>query len=331
VPPVRKCKDSSVVHVDQLMRFLRTLSGAFVFGSCIAVAIAQQSSVPSNTRQSLEDAWWTGPLLANSANTLPRGHFLIEPYLYDVIGLNTHTFGSSAYVEYGLANKLTVGVIPVVGYSKAGDHTSSGIDLGDISVLSQYRLTQFHENKRVPTTAIQIQQTFPTGKYDRLGTRTLDGLGTGAYTTIVALNSQTYFWLPNRRILRTRFDVSGSVSSSVDVNDVSVYGTATGFNGHAEPGKSLFIDAAWEYSMTRNWVFAFDAIYQYHGTTQVLGTRFGKPVAFNSGSSWTYGFAPGIEYNLSPSLGVIMGTRVLAPGHNSSLSVTPVIAVNFVH
>src|SRR5687767_10054980 len=66
------------------------------------------------TRQSMQDAWWTGPLLANSANTLPRGHFLVEPYVYDVIGRNSHAFGSRAYVQYGLRERFTVGVIPVV-------------------------------------------------------------------------------------------------------------------------------------------------------------------------------------------------------------------------
>ena len=35
--------------------------------------------------QSREDAWWTGPMLAPSAATLPSGHMLIEPYLFDVM------------------------------------------------------------------------------------------------------------------------------------------------------------------------------------------------------------------------------------------------------
>src|SRR5262249_47935203 len=145
---------------------------------------------PSAARQSTQDAWWTGPLLANSANTLPRGHFLVEPYVYDVIGPHTHAFGSRAYIEYGLIHRLTVGMIPIVGYNKVGNGVSSaGIQLGDISLLAQYRLTQFHEHSWVPTTAIQLQQTFPTGKYDRLGTRPSDGLGAGAHTTTVALNS----------------------------------------------------------------------------------------------------------------------------------------------
>ena len=49
------------------------------------LARAQEASQPSSVvRQSLDDAWWTGPMLAASANTVPKGHFLIEPYLDDV-------------------------------------------------------------------------------------------------------------------------------------------------------------------------------------------------------------------------------------------------------
>src|SRR5690348_11021258 len=59
-------------------------------------AKAQQSAPPvaSEVRQSLDDAWWTGPMLAPSAATLPRGHFLIEPYLYDVTSPHSNGFGS---------------------------------------------------------------------------------------------------------------------------------------------------------------------------------------------------------------------------------------------
>ena len=62
---------------------LKTLAMlALLFGLVSAqVASAQNSS----DRQSLDDAWWTGPMLAPSAATLPQGHFLIEPYFYDVI------------------------------------------------------------------------------------------------------------------------------------------------------------------------------------------------------------------------------------------------------
>src|SRR5258708_7298364 len=149
-------------------------------------------------RQSLDDAWWTGPMMANSAGTLPRGHFLFEPYVYDVMSAHSHGFGSRAYVLYGLVNRLTVGVIPIVGFNKMSTGlSSSGVGLGDLTPLAQYRLTQFHAGRWIPTMSVELQETFPTGKYDRLGDRPSDGFGSGAHTTTLSLNTQTYFWLPN--------------------------------------------------------------------------------------------------------------------------------------
>jgi hypothetical protein len=103
----------------------------------------------------------------------------------------------------------------------------------------------------VPTTALVVQEGLPLGKYDRLGSRPSDGLGGGAYTTQLSLYSQTYFWMPNGRLLRTRLDVSNTFSNSVRIEDVSVYGTGDGFRGRASPGMSQFVDLAGEYSVTQ--------------------------------------------------------------------------------
>ncbi len=81
-----------------------------------------------------------------------------------------------------------------------------------------------------------VQQTLPTGKYDRLGEHVNDGNGSGAYTTTLALYSQYYAWMPNGRILRSRLNVSYALSSDADIEDVSVYGTNAGFRGTASPG-----------------------------------------------------------------------------------------------
>jgi len=42
------------------------------------------------------------------------------------------------------------------------------------------------------------------------------------------------------------------------------------------------------------------------------------------------GFAPALEYNVSPTLGFLAGLRVLMAGHNSKASLTPAIAINYV-
>jgi hypothetical protein len=318
-----------------------------------AVASAQETpSPPLVPRQSLDDAWWTGPMLAPSAATLPRGHFLVEPYLYDVIVVGRYDgegarrsttrsngFGSLAYVLYGLVDKVTVGMIPTVGYNTINEgSSSSGVGLSDLSLQGQYRLSQFRESSWIPTTSIVVQETFPTGKYDRLGDRPADGLGGGAYTTTLALYSQTYFWLGNGRILRTRMDVSQSFSSSVEIQDVSVYGTGEGFRGQAKPGNSFFADVSFEYSLTRSFVAALDLTYRHTGNTHVAGYDIPVPpgarnhpsIGFDSGYSDALGLAPAIEYSWKPNLGVLLGVRVIAAGRNTAATVTPALAINMV-
>ncbi len=297
---------------------------------------ADSATTSPSTRQQRDDAWWTGPMLAPSPNTLPPGHFLVEPYLYDVRTPNTNGFGSLTYINYGIANNFTVGVIPTFGFTMVSEGTnSSGIGVGDLSLLAQYRLNQYREGSWMPTTAIVVQEGLPMGKYDRLGSRPSDGLGGGAYTTQLAFYSQTFFWMPNGRILRARFDVSNTFSNSVRVEDVSVYGTSAGFRGRARPGTSQFVDLAGEYSATQRWVAALDLFYRHAASTRVAGYDSLDPasmrspsVLFESGSSDAFGFAPGIEYNWTPKVGVLLAARIILKGHNSASSVTPALALN---
>jgi hypothetical protein len=304
--------------------------------------LAQDSASSPNRvrRQAPDDAWWTGPIMTNGAGTLPRGHFLIEPYVYDVSVARVNLFGSRAYVLYGLADRLTVGVVPVVGFNKVrGGLSSSGVGLGDASLVGQYRLTLFHAGSWVPTASVEVQETFPTGAYDRLGDRPSNGLGSGAYTTTLSVNSQTFFWLPNGRLLRMRLNVFQAMSRAVKVEDVSVYGTAAGFRGYARPGSSFYAYASWEYSMTRRWVLALDATYTHDRDTRVSGysildsTSVQPPpgIRLDLGASDAFAFAPAVEYSWTPNVGVIVGTRLVPASRNTTASVTPVAAINIVY
>jgi len=277
-------------------------------------------------------------MLANSAATLPRGHFLVEPYLYDASSSQADGYGSLTYMLYGVSDRFTAGLVPVFGYTRvAGGADSSGIGAGDASVLMQYRLTQFPVESSLPTVSIQLQETLPTGRYDRLADRPADGQGGGAYVATLALNTQTWFWLPNGRILRMRFNVSRSLAKTARIEGVSVYGTDQDFVGHARPGNAWLADAAWEYSLTRNWVLALDLTWRHARSTRVRGYEHSGadpssiPVDSTSGSSTAFGFAPAIEYNFNARVGLLFGVRVIAGGHNTQRSVTPALALNFVH
>jgi hypothetical protein len=293
-----------------------------------------------NSNQPRDDAWWTGPLLAASPGSLSAGHFLIEPYLFDAIPQghyendgqrrpvpHANDFGSQSYILYGLTDNVGVGLIPRFGFNDVSvGRDSSKPGVGDLSVQAQYGLTRFREGSWIPTTAFVIQETVPTGKYDRLGDRPADGLGLGTYSTNLALYSQYFFWMPNGRILRTRLDVSYSISGSAGVRDVSVYGTEQGFRGRARPGNATVVNAAGEYSMTQNWVLAMDVVYEHDGSTRLHGSG----LDFNSGTSHTWSLAPAIEYNFNSRVGIIAGAKFTVAGRNATAVVIPVAAVNIV-
>jgi hypothetical protein len=336
-----------------LARGVRALAQAALcaLGICASGVAGATSDTGVVSQQSLDDAWWTGPLLAPSAATLPHGHWLVEPYVYDLITYGhfdrhgtlrstgaAHTFGSQTYIEYGLVDRFTLGLIPRFGlHESSAGQDASGVVVGDITLQGAYGLTQFRRGSWVPTTSLVLGETFPTGKYDELNGRTDGALGTGAHSTTLSLYSQTYIWMPNGRILRTRLDLSYQVSQWASVRGESVYGTSGGFDGRTRPGPSFVGDLAFEYSMTRNWVLAADIDWEHDGSTRVEGSyaQTAPPavpsyLVRESGSGDLLYLAPAIEYNWSARMGVIAGARIAAWGRNATATATPVAAINMV-
>ena len=324
--------------------------------SCIACVVlslgslARPALAPADDRQSRDDAWWTGPLLAASAATLPQGHWLFEPYLFNVITTGSidaeghhhpatpaHDFGSQSYIIYGLTDRLAVAVLPRFAFNEpSGAPSSSHVGFGDLTVQAQYGLTRYQEGSYVPAMSVVLAETFPTGQFDHLE-RASDAFGSGVYSTSLALYTQDYFWMPNGRILRARLDLTYEVSQSGGVEDASVYGTAQGFRGRVYPGDSATIDLAGEYSLTRSWVLALDLLYQHGGSTRVSGVQPQSPgsgvlVPFETatGSSESFGYAPAVEYNWSSTAGVIAGVRIIPAGRNVNTTITPAVAINLV-
>ncbi|HWK10975.1 MAG TPA: hypothetical protein VNR64_13030 [Vicinamibacterales bacterium] len=322
-------------------------SAMIVLSTAVVQARQPDGGPPCIIGQSLDEAWWTGPMLAPSAGTLPRGHFLIEPYLFDVVlrgrfdpqGTrhnvpSSHDFGSLTYLLYGLTDRVTIGTTPTFFYAVASDGTSSSRPApGDVAVLAQYRLSQFRPCRRMPTISVNVQETLPSGRFDRLGERPTDGFGSGAYTTTLSIYSQSYVWLPNGRILRMRMNVSQGTSSGVSLSDVSVYGTRAGFRGRAEPGNAFVFDGSLEYSATRGVALAFETVYRRDGPTRLTGSNSADPagrIDVDSGVSHTLAFAPAVEFSWKSTIGVLVGVRVIAAGRNTASTVTPAVAINIV-
>src|SRR5438045_8876379 len=108
----------------------RDRTRASVLSHWLGGALLVMSAAAAAAEQSREDAWWTGPMLAPSAATLPQGHLLVEPYLFDVMtdgrfdtkgtwhtSSREHDIGSLSYILYGLTDRLSVGLIQIGGAS----------------------------------------------------------------------------------------------------------------------------------------------------------------------------------------------------------------------
>lgn len=348
----------------------RSMSGGRIVSwiagvALVLAALARPAPAAADDRQSRDDAWWTGPLLAASAATLPQGHWLFEPYLFDVITTGRldaegrhhpvtpeHDIGSQSYIIYGLTDRVAIAALPRFVFNEpAGAPDSSHVGFGDLTLQVQYGLTSYHEGSYVPAMSLVLAQTFPTGNFDHLE-RASDAFGAGVYSTALALYTQDYFWLPNGRILRARLDLTYQVSQSGGVEDASAYGTAQGFRGRVYPGDTATIDLAGEYSLTRNWVLALDLIYQHSDSTRIAGMQpqsggassggsagiagsagsSGMLVPFEtaSGAGESFGFAPAVEYSWSSKAGVIAGVRIIPAGRNINTTITPAMAINLV-
>ncbi|MGA7523577.1 MAG: hypothetical protein WBW84_14085 [Acidobacteriaceae bacterium] len=321
---------------------------AFLFAPVALRAANLQATC--EVSHSMNDAWFTGPMLANTAASAPRGHALLEPYLYDVTtqGRFTRTgsrqpvphqnsYGSLTYLIYALTDTVGLGFIPTAGYAiPSGAPSSAGPGLGDLTLQVQRRFTQTLPCHRIPTLSLAVQETFPTGRYDNLGARSANAFGAGALTTTPELLTQSWFWLPNHRIVRMRLNFADAFSSAVPVVGSSVYGTANGFRGTAHSASVLTIDNSWEYSATRRFVLATDIYFRNTGSTRVAGAYPATPtapassVALTSGWSNTWYLAPAVEYSWKPTIGLLLGVRITPSGRNTTDTLTPAIAINII-
>src|SRR5947209_1494116 len=307
----------------------RTLAATLALSMAAAVSAEGAASGSANAeiwRAAMTSARWTGPMLASTAETLPRGHFYTEPYFFDVIIHGDHHPGSSGFYQYGLLNNLTVGFQP--SFATATNHVGRGMAIGDFKLVSQLRLTHFTPDHRVPTIALVLNEVIPTGKFDRLAP-SQEGHGSGAIATEVGVNVQQWFLLKNGRLLRARINVLQRLYNETRVEGRSVYGTNAIFHGNARPGARTTLIGAVEYSLTNEWVLAMDVEADFAGRTTLAGREGGGPlVTTTSPASRDVGFAPAVEYNWSPTTGALLGLWIIPKGHNSPASVTPAIAIS---
>lgn len=295
--------------------------------------------------QEMFNPWYAGPLLTGGAHMMPPGSANIQPYIFvtdnyarwDSDRKTIHppslvTLAPSiSGFQFGLTNWLDMILILQGSVNwQSGKH---GGGYGDMILGVGFPILE--ETLKRPAIKFVFNETFPTGKYQRLNPRKigLDATGGGSFVSQLGLRiSKLYYW-SHKHPVNLRASYSYSIPSNVHVRSYNTYGGGQGTAGTVHPGNFQQADVAGEYSFTQKWVFAMDIVYTWAHKTTFHGTpgrtATGGIASVGGGSSDQLSFAPAIEYNPSASLNFITGIWFDVYGRNTPKFVSGIISVSY--
>lgn len=293
------------------------------------------------------DFLYAGPLITGGASNLAPGSFSwtpLTPLFMKFYGLwdqnrksinttNRYSMNLSTSFQAGITNWLdcTLTLQGAINWEK---HKTSG-GFGDL--LLGIGIPLMYEGLHQPAMRLVINEVFPTGKYQKLNPNLLglDATGLGSYQTQFGFRiSKIIFW-HSKHPMQIRGAYSIAVPTSVHVKGFNSYGGGKGTDGRISSYISQESDFAFEWSMTKHWVFAFDLVYNWANSAKFKGfPGYGEPIfdatidpvdslrldftapVVGIGSNDQLSMAPAIEYNPSESLNSLIGVWFNVYGRN---------------
>lgn len=289
--------------------------------------------------------WYTGPLLAPSGKTIPRGHIDLETYAFYTE--NTGRFDrhwkliespSSQSIQinplfsYGLTSNMDLQFS--LPYTINRSQGQSGKHIGDVFALLGFQALEQKESAWRPDLRLTIQQIFPTGRFDDLNPTNLgtDVTGVGSYQTTFGLNFQHLNTLFQRYYLRKRLSLTYLYAAPVHIRGHTSYGGNAETNGSISPGNMASIDLAGELSLTQNWVLVMEGFYFKRNASNFTGNpglnSEGLPLTIGNDIIQEFSLAPAIEYNFSANYGLIAGVWFSVKGKDAPDFMSTIIALN---
>ncbi len=290
----------------------------------------------------------TGPLIAPTGTVIPVGHFTIQPYFY----FNTFTGNYNAHwnsvsipnfyasslqlqVFAGITQWMDVQIFPLVICNATQGQTS--VQFADLPLGVDFQLITDTQYRWFPGVKLQLVETFPTGKYQKLNPKKLltDSSGLGSFNTALTLVFYKVYHLVGKHYLSMTAALGYSVFAPVHVKGFNAYGGGFKTRGTVYPGNTLTGIISFEYSLNQNWVLALDNVYTHGNKTRFSGHRgFVSEdtlarVAFPSNEALS--FAPALEYNFSIHSGLIAGCWFTAAGRNSPIFRNGIISFLYIY
>ena len=219
--------------------------------------------------------WFTGPIITPNPVTVPPNHPGLELVL---IGSRSYGF----YDSHGHVQKAPsiCGISPlfdfqagfndVIGAELIGSMITnfskgeSATYLGDSIFRLGFQISTDKPDSWIPDFRVLLQETFPTGKYQKLSPKKnrADCTGQGSFQTGIQLVAQKLFFSRTNHPLRLRGTLSYFIPSPVNVNGLNFYGGEVQTKGTIYPGKYFSGFLYGECSLSRRWAIACEFNYQ---------------------------------------------------------------------
>lgn len=288
-----------------------------------------------NTYQNFQPPvpWFTGTLLPPSAINAQPGHPVFAPYISltltygnynDNWKLNkiNNTFSINPFIEFLFGINESIGVDVYASFISNFKEGQKSTHLQDTIVLIGFQIAKDTPKSWTPDIRITLQETFPTGNYQKLNPQKLgiDATGQGSFQTGFNLITQKLFPLENHYLI-LKWTIGYLFPSSVHVKGLNTYGGEAKTSGKIFPGQTLMAYFSGEYSLTQRWALAFDTFFEYQGNASFSGRTGrnldGTPSRVGSSPKIQMSIAPEVEYNLSATSGILLGGWATIFGKNS--------------
>ncbi|MCB1108398.1 MAG: hypothetical protein KDK44_01955 [Chlamydiia bacterium] len=285
--------------------------------------------------------WFTGPIVVLSGEVIPKGHINVEPFLFqfwnsgwyneDWKRISTPTVRSTnpqLCISRGFAQNFDVEIIPQMFFNQSG--SAQSWRMGDFPFILGFQALWQKPGTWIPSLRITLQETFPSGQYNKFtpSKQLTQSSGAGSYQTSLGLNFQKLISFDPIHALQLYWSLTYTVPSPTHVNGLNFYGGDPKTNGTVYPGKLLQAIVSFEYNFTKHWAVACDVVNLWREADRFSGKT---TVKSRRGSGYNLSLAPGIEYNVNGNLGFIFGSWLSAAGRNSFAFTSAVFTVNYYH
>lgn len=288
--------------------------------------------------------WFTGPLVSPSANVQTPGHFYEQLYLFDT--WKTRSFNANWHPKsiplfrtwsvlwqsiFGLIDRVDIQLIP--RWDRQSTHGHCSFHIEDLPIGFDFQIVKTDNEAWYPSVKFAIFEVFPTGKYQKLKPNKLgtDSTGAGSYRTQMNLVFQKLYHVYYHHYLRIRFSLIYTYFHPTHVKGLNAFGGAEDTKGTVSPGHNFTSMLGIEYTLTQNWVLSCECIYSHFNKTRFRGNPgFSSPgvqAIIEAPSKENISFTPSIEYNVSESLGFIVGSWFSTNGRNSAKFESIVLSV----